>query len=257
MSPWEIGLLVLAGVGAGLTGSIAGLASLISYPALLAVGIPPVTANITNTAALVTAGIGSVSASRPELTGQGRRLAPLAGAAVLGGVGGAVLLLLTPSDAFERIVPWLIGGASLAILIAPPPRELAAEVAPAHAGRPRRDHWWLPAAVFLISIYGGYFGAAAGVLMLALFLLTTGEGLPRSNAMRNVILGVANSVAAIGFVLFASIVWSAALPLALGLFLGSLLGPRIVRRAPQTALRRIIALAGLGLAIYLGIEAYR
>jgi uncharacterized membrane protein YfcA len=256
MSVLEFAFLVLAGIGAGLIGSIAGLASLISYPALLATGIPPITANVTNTAALVTVGIGSVSASRPELRGQGRRLVPLAGAAVLGGVAGAALLLLTPSDAFERIVPWLIGGASLAILISPPPRELAAEAALAHAGRPHRDRWWLPGAVFLISIYGGYFGAAAGVLMLATFLLTTGEGLPRSNAMRNVILGVANSVAAIGFVVFGSIAWSSALPLASGLFLGSLLGPRIVRRAPQKLLRRVIAVLGLGLAVQLGIQAY-
>jgi uncharacterized membrane protein YfcA len=256
VSVWAFGFLVLAGIGAGLTGSIAGLASLISYPALLATGIPPVTANVTNTAAMVLTGVGSVSASRPELKGQGRRLVPMAVAAVLGGSAGAVLLLLTPSDAFERIVPWLIGGASVAILIQRPPRELALEGALAHAGRPHRDQWWLPIAVFAISIYGGYFGAAAGVLMLATFLLTTGEGLPRSNAMRNVLLGVANSVAALGFVVFASIAWSAALPLAIGLFLGSLIGPRIVRRAPQTALRRIIALAGLGLAVYLAVEAY-
>ena len=253
MSPLEFVLLVLAGVGAGLTGSIAGLASLISYPALLAVGLPPVTANVTNTAALVVVGVGSVSASRPELAGQGRRLVPLAVAAVLGGAAGAALLLSTPTEAFERIVPVLIGGASLAILVQPPMRELALD---ATLARRRRDPWWLPVAVFAISIYGGYFGAAAGVLMLATFLLTTGEGLPRSNAMRNVILGVANTVAAIGFVLFASIAWSAALPLALGLFLGSLLGPRIVRRAPQTALRRVIAIAGLGLAVHLGLQAY-
>lgn len=255
MNVWEFALLVLAGVGGGLTGSIAGLASLISYPALLAAGLPPVTANVTNTAALVLTGVGSVAASRPELTGQGRRLVPLAVAAVLGGTAGAALLLSTPTEAFERIVPCLIGGASLAILVQRPPRELAAEAA-ATGARGRRDPWWLPGAVFAISIYGGYFGAAAGVLMLATFLLTTGEGLPRSNAMRNVILGVANTVAAVGFVLFASIAWSAALPLAIGLFLGSLLGPRIVRRAPQTALRRIIAVAGLGLAVHLGIQAY-
>ncbi|SDF83109.1 hypothetical protein SAMN05660662_3549 [Blastococcus aurantiacus] len=254
MNAGEFALLVLAGVGAGLTGSIAGLASLISYPALLAVGLPPVTANVTNTAALVLTGVGSVSASRPELRGQGRRLLPLAGAAVLGGTAGAALLLSTPTEAFERIVPFLIGGASLAILVQRPPRELAAAVA--EDPRPRRDQWWLPVAVFAISIYGGYFGAAAGVLMLATFLLTTGEGLPRSNAMRNVILGVANTVAAAGFVLFASIAWSAALPLALGLLLGSLLGPRIVRRAPQVALRRVIAVAGLGLAVHLGVQAY-
>ena len=254
MTAWDFAFLVLAGVGAGLTGSIAGLASLISYPALLAAGLPPVTANVTNTAALVVVGVGSVSASRPELTGQGRRLLPLMVAGLLGGAAGALLLLLTPEGGFELIVPWLIGGASVAILVQRSPRELAIEGALAHAGR--RDQWWLPLAVFAISIYGGYFGAAAGVLMLATFLLTTGEGLPRSNAMRNVVLGVANTVAAIGFVLFASIVWSAALPLAIGLFLGSLLGPRIVRRAPQTALRRVIALAGLGLAVYLGVEAY-
>ncbi len=256
MTLLEFCFLVLAGIGAGLIGSIAGLASLISYPALLATGIPPVTANVTNTAAMVLTGVGSVSASRPELKGQGRRLVPLAGAALAGGSTGAVLLLITPSGAFERIVPWLIAGASVAILIQRSPRELAIEGALAHARHPERDQWWLPIAVFAISIYGGYFGAAAGVLMLATFLLTTGEGLPRSNAMRNVILGVANSVAAIGFVLFASIAWSAALPLAIGLLLGSVIGPAVVRRVPQTALRRIIAVAGLGLAIHLGVQAY-
>ena len=256
MSVGEFALLVLAGVASGLTGSIAGLASLISYPALLATGLPPVTANVTNTTALVLVGVGSVSASRPELKGQGPRLVPLVAAAVLGGVAGAVLLLLTPSEAFERIVPWLIGGASLAILVQRSPGELALEGARDHAGRPHPDQWWLPLAVFAVAIYAGYFGAAAGTMMLAMFLLATGEGLPRSNAMRNVVIGVANATAAIGFVLFASIAWSAALPLAIGLFLGSLVGPRVVRRAPQTALRRIIALAGLGLAVYLAVEAY-
>ena len=123
-----------------------------------------------------------------------------------------VLLLATPSEGFEKIVPWLIGGASVAILVQRPPRELAASGARAHPGR--RDARWLPIAIFVIAIYGGYFGAAAGTLMLATFLLTTGEGLPRSNAMRNVVLGVANGVAAVGFVLFASVAWSAALPLA-------------------------------------------
>ena len=256
MSVWEFGFLVLAGIGGGLTGSIAGLASLISYPALLATGIPPIAANVTNTVALVLNSVGSVSASRPELTGQRRRLMSLAVAAVLGGAAGALLLLLTPSDAFERIVPWLIGGASIAILVQRPPRELAVEGALIHARHHHRDPWWLPVVVFAIAVYGGYFGAAAGVVMLATFLLTTGEGLPRSNAMRNVLLGVANAVATIGFVVFASIAWSAAIPLALGLFVGGRLGPGIVRRAPQRLLGRLIAAAGLGLAIKLGIDAY-
>src|SRR4051794_41204447 len=122
MTVLEFGFLVVAGIGAGLTGSIAGLASLISYPALLAVGIPPVTANVTNTVALVLNSVGSVSASRPELTAQGRRLRRLAVAAVLGGGVGMALLLLTPSGAFERIVPWLLGGPSAALVGRRPPR---------------------------------------------------------------------------------------------------------------------------------------
>ncbi|WP_347060518.1 sulfite exporter TauE/SafE family protein [Blastococcus sp. HT6-30] len=253
MSVLEFGFLLLAGIGAGLSGSIAGLASLVSYPALLATGLPPVTANVTNTVALVLSAVGSVSASRPELRGQGRRLRPLLLAAALGGVTGAVLLLLTPSDAFERIVPWLIGGASVAILVQRPPRELAAAGAE-HAPAP--DPRWLPLGTFAVAIYGGYFGAAAGVLLLAMYLLSTGEGLPRGNAMKNVVLGVANGVAAVGFVVLADVAWSAALPLAIGFLLGGRLGPRVVRRAPQAALRAVIAVAGLALAVHLGIQAY-
>ncbi|MCZ2861224.1 sulfite exporter TauE/SafE family protein [Blastococcus sp. VKM Ac-2987] len=165
--------------------------------------------------------------------------------------GAAVLL--TPSDAFERIVPWLIGGGSLASLVQRPPRELAAEGA-RHA--PAADPRWLPLGTFAVTIYGGYFGAAAGVLLLAMYLLSTGEGLPRGNAMKNVVLGVANGVAAIGFVVLADVAWAAALPLALGFFLGGRLGPRVVRRAPQAALRTLIAVAGLALAVHLGIQAY-
>jgi uncharacterized protein len=250
----EFVFLVLAGMAAGLTGSIAGLASLVSYPALLAVGLPPVTANVTNTVALVLNAVGSVSASRPELRGQGRRLRPLLAAAVLGGAAGMVLLLLTPTGAFERIVPWLIGGASAAILVQRSPRELAAEGAAHH---PARDPRWLPLGTFGVAVYGGYFGAAAGVLLLAMYLLATGEGLPRSNAMKNVVLGVANGVAALGFVLLTDVAWSAALPLALGFFVGGRTGPRVVRRAPQAALRTVIAVAGLGLAVHLGVQAYR
>ena len=254
MNGLEFVLLLAAGIGAGLTGSIAGLASLVSYPALLAVGLPPVTANVTNTVALVLNGVGSVSASRPELRGQGRRVLRLGAAAVLGGAAGAALLLSTPSDAFERIVPWLIAGASIALLVQRPPAQLAVEGARAHPDH--RDPWWLPLGTFVIAIYGGYFGAAAGVMMLAMYLLTTGEGLPRGNALRNALLGLANAVAAVGFIVFASVAWSAALPLALGLFAGGRLGPRVVRRAPQTLLRRVIAVAGLGLAMHLGIQAY-
>ena len=256
MTAAEFALLLAAGVGAGLVGSVAGLASLISYPALLLTGVPPVTANMTNTVSMSLLAVGSVSASRPELRGQRRRLLRHVPAGVLGGVAGAALLVLTPSEAFEKIVPALIGLASGAMLLARPPAELAVEGAREQARHPHRDRWWLPLGTFAVAIYGGYFGAAAGVLMLAMYLLTTGEGMPRGNALRNVVLGAANGVAALGFVVFGSVAWAAALPLALGLFAGGLLGPGIVRRAPQTLLRRLVALAGLALAVHLAVQAW-
>jgi uncharacterized protein len=248
--------LLVAGVGAGLVGSVAGLASLISYPALLLTGVPPVTANMTNTVSMSLLAVGSVSASRPELAGQRRRVLRQVPAGVLGGVAGAALLFLTPSGAFERIVPVLIALASVAMLLAPPPAALAAEGAGEQLRHPHRDPWWLPVGTFTVAIYGGYFGAAAGVLMLAMYLLTTGEGLPRGNALRNVVLGAANGVAALGFAVLGSVDWLAALPLALGLFVGGRLGPGIVRRARQTLLRRLIAASGLALAVHLAVQAW-
>jgi uncharacterized protein len=242
-------LLVLAGVGAGLVGSIAGLASLVSYPALLASGLAPVPANVTNTVALVWSGVGSTLAARPELVGQRARAKRLAGAGVAGGLVGAVLLLVTPSDAFARIVPWLIAFASLAILVPSRPRRGGQ---PHPAAAPRA----LTVAVFAVSVYGGYFGAAAGVVLLSLLLLVTGDTLPRSNAVKNLVLCAANLVAATLFAVFAHVDWAAAVPLAIGFLLGGALGPGFVRRAPAAALRLVIALGGLVLAIRLGLQAY-
>jgi uncharacterized membrane protein YfcA len=159
------------------------------------------------------------------------------------------LLLLTPSTAFARLVPWLIGLASLAIVA---PRRLPS-AQQEHGGRAAAV---LPAVVFAIGIYGGYFGAAAGVLLLAALLQTTGETLARSNAVKNVILGLANGVAAALFAVVGPVHWLQVLPLAAGFLLGGRLGPVVVRIAPQTVLRRLIALAGLGLAVYLGVQAY-
>jgi uncharacterized protein len=247
-------LLVVAGFAAGLSGTIAGLASLFSYPALLAAGLPPLAANVTNTVALTATSIGAALGSRTELTGQRPTVRRFAVVVLLGGATGAALLLLTPSDAFERIVPWLIAGASIALLLQRPPRQLAEQGARAHPTH--RDPWWLPLGTFAVAIYGGYFGAAAGIMMLTMFLLCTGEGLPIGNALKNVLLGMANAVAAVGFIVLSDVAWSAALPLAIGLFIGGLLGPRVVRRAPQTTLRRLIAVAGIGLAVHLAVQAY-
>ena len=245
---WPALLLVAAGVGAGLIGSIAGLASLVSYPTLLALGLSPITANITNTVALVFSSVGSVSGSRPELKGQSVRVRRLSLVGVASGAAGGLLLLASPSGTFERIVPWLIGFGSLAILLRRPK---------AHPGLPPpADSRLLLPGTALIGVYGGYFGAAAGVLLLALLLATSPESLPRCNAVKNVVLGVANLVAAILFIAFGSVDWVAAAPLAVGLFIGGRTGPIIVRRSPAQLLRVLIALAGVGLAVYLGVDSY-
>ena len=249
MNVGSVLLLVVAGVAAGLSGSIAGLASLFSYPALLAVGLAPVTANVTNTVGLVFNSVGSVSGSRPELASQWGRVRRLAPAGVAGGIAGGALLLLGPAGVFERIVPWLIAIGSLTILVNPRP--------PVDPGAPPRpESKALLAGTFLIGVYGGYFGAAAGVLLLALLLAGTSESLAHSNAVKNVVLGGANAVAAVIFAVFGSVDWAAAIPLAIGLFIGGHLGPAVVRRSPARPLRIAIALAGLGLAGYLGLAAY-
>jgi uncharacterized membrane protein YfcA len=244
------GWLVLAGFAGGLIGSVAGLASLVSYPALLAVGLSPLSANVSNTVALVFGGVGSVAGSTVELRGQRAAARRLGAIAIAGGICGGLLLLATPAGAFVRIVPWLIAGASLAILI---PRGSA----PAEPARARHAAWTLGGGVFLIGVYGGYFGAAAGVLLLALLLTVTDESLARANAMKNLLTGLANAVAAVAFVAFGPVRWWAIVPLAIGFLVGGRLGPVIVRNAPPGPLRALIACAGVALAIHLGVDAYR
>ena len=242
-------LLAVAGVGAGLTGSVAGLASLVSYPALLAAGLAPVAANVTNTVALVASSTGSTLGSRLELTGQRARIRRLGVVSVAGGISGGLLLLLAPAQSFALVVPWLIGAASLGVLLrprTPPPEDHTLGDGPT-----------LTAATFVVAAYGGYFGAAAGVMMLSLLMVGTGEPLARSNAAKNVLLGVANAVAAVAFVFFGPVHWLEVAPLAVGLFAGGWMGPRVVRRVPAGPLRLIIALGGIGLAVHLGLGAYR
>ena len=250
MSAADVILLVVAGVGAGLTGSVAGLASLFSYPALLAVGLAPVTANVTNSVSLIFATVGAVAGSRPELAGQSRRVRPLALAGLAGGITGAVLLLSTPSAAFEKIVPFLIAAGSIAILVRRPILD-AAE----HEHR-RHDPRVVLACTGLIGVYGGYFGAGGGVMMLALFLWAMTDPLPRANAFKNLVLGTANGAAAVLFVFFGDVRWSAVVPLGAGVLVGARLGPIVVRRVPPTPLRVGIAIAGFALAAKLAIDAF-
>lgn len=244
-------LLVAAGIAAGLSGSIAGLASLFSYPALLAVGLPATAANVTNTVALAFSTVGQAAGSRPELTGQGPVLRRLAPPTVAGGATGAGLLLLTPPGAFERIVPFLVGGAAAVLLVQPRIRAAAVRRGTRDAGPA------VLAGVFAVAVYGGYFGAAAGVLMLALVLAGLPVGLARGNAIKAVLLGAANAVAAIGFAVLGPVDWGSVPPMALGLLVGAWTGPQIVRRLPADALRVAIALAGIALAVGLAVQAYR
>ncbi|MCV7155441.1 sulfite exporter TauE/SafE family protein [Mycolicibacterium pyrenivorans] len=247
-------LLFAAGILGGLTGSIAGLASVATYPALLLAGLPPVTANVTNTVALVFNGVGSIWGSRPELSGQAEFLRKILPFAAVGGIAGAVLLLSTPAEGFEKVVPLLLGFAALTILVPVRPTHVA------HVASYRRHTTRLileGAAIFAICVYGGYFGAAAGVLLLALLLRAGGATLPRANAAKNVTLGVANGVAAVIFAVLAPVQWDAVAALGVGCLLGSRLGPIVVRHAPTGPMRAAIGLAGLVLAAKLGWDAYR
>ncbi len=243
-------LLCAAGILGGLCGSVAGLASVATYPALLLTGLAPVTANVTNTVSLVFTGVGSVWGSRPELAGQGPMLKRILPFAVVGGIVGAVLLLSTPDEGFEKIVPILLAFASLTIVL---------PVRPAQEGRASRPSVTLlleGVAVFAVCIYGGYFGAAAGVLLLALFLRVGGETLAHANASKNVVLGAANGVAALIFIVVAPVQWPAVVALGLGCLVGGRLGPVAVRHAPDKPLRIAIGVAGLALAVKLGVDAY-
>ncbi|MCG5211706.1 sulfite exporter TauE/SafE family protein [Streptosporangium sp. KLBMP 9127] len=248
MDPASTALLALAGVASGLAGSIAGLASLFSYPALLALGMPPIVANVTNTVALFSTTVGAAAGSRAELKGQRRRVIKLVVLAAAGGSLGALLLLSTPSSTFELVVPWLIALGSVLLLARDPLRRLA----DSRAASPALP---LAGAVVVVGLYGGFFGAAAGVLMLAVLSVSVTEPLPVTNAVKNLATGAANATAGVAYAFFAPVNWLAAGVLAVGCLAGSWLGPMVVRRLPEKPLRIAIALAGLGLAVHLWLSA--
>jgi uncharacterized protein len=274
MTVTEALVLLVAGAAAGFVSTVVGLASLVSYPALLAIGLPPLSANMTNTVALLFTGVGAAAGSRPELAGQGSRIRRLGPVAALGGAAGAALLLITPGQTFQRIAPVLIGAASLTLLIPAGPRGGGGRGKPVAGGSGEPDRTaaagaqqpgfsqpgrggWLVAGVFGVTIYVGYFGAAAGIVMLAVLMATLAEPLARANALRNVIGALANSVAAIGFAFFGQVDWAVVPPLAAGFLVGGWTGPALVRRMPSRLLRIVIALLGLAVAVKLALTAYR
>jgi uncharacterized membrane protein YfcA len=238
----DAALLVLAGFFSGLIGFVTGLASIVSYPALLAVGVPPVAANVTNTVALVAVGIGSTANSADELRGRGRQLAWWCAFAALGGGIGALILLTAPAESFETVVPLLVLIAAVALLAQPRLRALVGR-----ADLPLL----LPVGIVAISVYGGYFGAGAGVMFIALFLIATSEGIWAATLVKSVLLGIANLVAAIGFAVFGPVDWWAALALAVGMLAGGWCGPPVVKVLPPNLLRIGVALSAIGLAVWL------
>lgn len=242
-------LLLGAGMLGGVVSVLVSLASLVTYPTLLAVGLPPVSANVTNTVSLLANSVGAMLGARPELAGQRPTLLRLAVVAAAGGATGAVLLLVLPSRLFELIVPVLIAFASTAILVQPWLQRRARL-------RPRGITPVTATAYFATAIYIGYFGAAGGVLALVSLGSIIDRPLVDVNAAKAALAGAANGAAAIGFVLFGPVRWAYVVPLAVGLFLGGLVGPAIARRLPPAVFRGLIAACGLAVAAVLAWRTY-
>jgi uncharacterized membrane protein YfcA len=250
MPPEALVALFLAGVAAGIVSVLVSLASLISYPALLAVGLPPVTANVTNTVALVFTGIGAGLASRRELVGQRPVIARLAIAGIAGGIVGAALLLVLPERAFELVAPLLIAGAALLLLVQPRLKTM-------RAARTARLSPSTAAVYGATAVYTGYFGAAGGILAFVALARVIDRPFHDVNAAKNLLAAVSNGAAAAVFVLLGPVHWLAVLPLAAGLFTGGLVGPAIARRVPAPVLRVVVAVCGLAIAGVLAWNAYR
>lgn len=252
MNIWEAVAVCVAGIGAGTINTIVGSGTLITFPVLLAVGLPPVTANVSNALGLVPGSVSGAIGYRRELKGQRKRILRLSVVAVLGSLLGAALLVSLPSDAFALIVPVLIGLALVLVVVQPRlsrlvkrRRERNGDQPPPHGGPV------LMGGMGFASAYGGYFGAAQGVLYLALMGLLLHEDMQRINAVKNVLSAVVNGVAAVFFLFVADFDWTAVLLIAVGSTVGGQLGARIGRRLPPTALRVVIVLVGLAAIIQL------
>ena len=205
----EVLALLATGLVAGIVSTVVSLASVVSYPALLAIGLPPLSASMTNTVSLLFTGVGAAAGSRPELAGQGARVRRLGLITALGGAAGATLLLLTPPQTFARAAPILIGVASLVLLGQP---DRGHEIRSRDGeGRPL-----LLAGVFCVAIYVGYFGAAGGILMLAALTAMMTEPIARTDAGKHGVGAVANGVAAVWFAVVGAVCRCSAAPRAGG-----------------------------------------
>jgi uncharacterized membrane protein YfcA len=244
-------LISLAGLLAGGVNAVAGGGTLISFPALLAVGVPPVAANITSSVGLVSGYLGSAVGYRRELSDQRGRMRSLAIVAMLGGAVGAVVLLVTPADSFRMIVPYLVMLACL--LLAGQPR-LARWVARRPGGSNHPEDGVTPlvkAGVFIAAIYGSYFGAGLGVLLLGVLGILVSDSLQRLNGLKNMLSFVVNLVGVLIFVVSGQVLWTFAGLLLVSSYVGGVLGARVARRLSPVVLRYSIVTLGLVVAVVL------
>jgi uncharacterized protein len=238
-----MGVVLLAGMAAGTINTVVGSGTLITFPTLLAFGIPPVTANVSNTIGLVPGVASGVVGYRRELVGQRARAVRLGSASVVGGVVGAVLLLVLPSEAFSAIVPALIVVGLLLVVLQP---RISAWVDERHGGA-RGDFgpWWVWPAVLGTGVYGGYFGAAQGVILMGVLGIGIADALQRLNGLKNVLAGLVNGVAGLIFALVADVDWVVVALIAVGSVIGGQLGATVGRRLSSTVLRVVIVVVGL------------
>jgi uncharacterized protein len=252
----ELLAVVAAGAAAGLINTVVGAGTLITFPTLLALGVPPVTANVSNTIGLAPGSLSGALSMRAELSGQRERVIRLGLASLIGGVAGAALLLVLPPSAFAAIVPVLIGIGCLLVVIQPwLSRRLAERRArTGDDGTHGARSGWLWFGILLTGVYGGYFGAAQGVLLLAIMGIGLAETLTRINALKNVLALIVNAIAGLVFAILpftpwaqpgAEVNWLVALAIAVGSVLGAQLGGRVGRRLPATVYRVIIVVVGV------------
>jgi len=246
VSLFEAVAILLAGVGAGTINTVVGSGTLITFPTLLAFGVPPVTANVSNNIGLVPGSLTGAYGYRRELVGQRGLVLRLLSASVIGAVVGAVLLLVLPEGAFEAVVPVLIGLGVLLVLFQPRLSRRVAARAARRAEAPRdRESAWVWPTVLGTGVYGGYFGAAQGVLLMGVLGIGVPQDIQRNNAVKNVLAGSVNLVAGVIFGGGADVDWAIVGLIAVGATLGGLLGARLGRRLPPLVLRTVIVVVGV------------
>ncbi|MBO0828842.1 MAG: sulfite exporter TauE/SafE family protein [Streptosporangiales bacterium] len=240
MTPWQGAAVFIAGIAAGTINTIVGSGSLVTFPTLIALGYPPLVANVSNTVGLVPGGVSGALGYRRELEGQFRRAVALGVVSVFGALLGGILLLALPESAFDEIVPALILVAVVLVVLQP---TLNGWLARRHG---EKDHIGaVLVGAFLCSVYGGYFGAAQGVIIMALLGIFLHDHLQRLNAVKNVSTTVVNLVAALLFVFVAHVAWLVSALLAAGSVIGGQIGAKVGRRLPPLALRVVIVVVGL------------